>query len=215
MTFGSIRAGKSGGSLYRKSADGSGEVELLLDSEGFQVPTSWSPDGAVLAFMEGRPDAETDLWLLENGTPRAFIATEAIEQWAMFSPDGQWIAFDSDKSGQREVYLTPYPGPGAEQQVSTGGGREPRWPPDGRELFYRVGAGQVMSVSVQTSPSVALGTPRLLFEVPNLGPFLPFDVHPDGERFVVVRSVGTDSGTTQINVVLNWTEELTERAPAP
>ncbi len=146
-----------------------------------------------------------------------FLTTNATERWAMFSPDGQWMAYESDKSGQTEVYLRPYPGPGEEQQVSTDGGGEPRWLPDGRELFYRTQAGEVLSVSVQTTPSVELGTPQLLFEVPNMGHSRngSFDVHPDGERFVVVRNVGTDSSTTQINVVLNWFEELTRLVPVP
>ena len=215
VTFSSARGG-SLPSLYQKRLDGSGEAELLSDNNG-QL-TSWSPDGAVLAFHRGRPGMDTDIWVLEDGTPRAFIATNAREWWAMFYPDGQWMAYASDKSGQDEVYLRPYPGPGEEQQVSTDGGGEPRWSPDGRELFYRTQAGEVLSVAVQTTPSVELGTPQLLFEVPNmrgLSRFGSFDVHPDGERFVVARSVGAESNASQINVVLNWTEELTERAPAP
>ena len=214
MTFTSARGG-SLPSLYQKRLDGSGEAELL-DDEPLQSPSSWSPDGAVLAFTQGRPGTDTDIWVLEDGTPRAFIATNARERWAMFSPDGQWMAYDSDKSGQTEVYLRPYPGPGEEQQLSTDGGGEPRWSPDGRELFYRTQAGEVLSVAVQTTPSVELGTPQLLFEFPNMRGLSrngSFDVHPDGERFVVARSVGTDSGTSQINVILNWTEELAERVP--
>ena len=214
VTFTSSRGDGSLPVLYQKRLDGSGEAELLSDNDG--RPSSWSPDGAVLAFSQGRVGMDTDIWVLEDGTPRAFIATNAEESWAMFSPDGQWMAYGSDKSGQDEVYLRPYPGPGEEQQVSTDGGGEPRWSPEGRELFYRTRAGEVLSVAVQTTPSVELGTPQLLFEVPNmrgLAHFGSFDVHPDGERFVVVRSVGTDSSTTQINVVLNWTEELTDRVP--
>ena len=199
-------------SLYQRRADGSGDVELLLDKEQRQLPDSWSPDG-VLAFHEFQLGTGSDIWVLEDGAPRGFIVTGAREMTPMFSPDGQWMAYESDKSGQIEVYLTPYPGPGGEQQVSTDGGSQPRWSPDGRELFYQAGAGQVMSVSVQTSPPVELGTPRLLFEVANMVP--GFDVHPDGERFVVVTSGGSDSSTSQINVVLNWLEELTERVPSP
>ena len=216
VTFTSARGDGSLPGLYQKRLDGSGEAELLSDNNG--RPNSWSPDGAVLAFNQGHGGMDNDIWVLEDGTPRAFIATEAIERWAMFSPDGQWMAYDSDKSGQSEVYLRPYPGPGEEQQLSMDGGGEPRWSPDGRELFYRTQAGEVLSVAVQTTPSDELGTPQLLFEVPNmrgLSRWGSFDVHPDGERFVVVRRVGTDSSTSQINVVLNWTEALTERVPVP
>ena len=164
-------------SLYERSADGSGEVERLLDKEQRQLPDSWSPDG-VLAFHEFQLGTGSDIWVLEDGVPQAFIATDAREMSPMFSPDGQWMAYESDKSGQSEVYLTPYPGPRGEQQVSTDGGRMPCWSPDGRELFYRAGAGQVMSVSVQTGPSVELGTPQLLFEVANMVPNSGFDVPP-------------------------------------
>ena len=190
-------------------------MERVLDKEQRQLPTSWSPDGSVLAFREFQSDTGNDIWVLEEGVPRAFIATEANELNSMFSPDGQWIAYQSDKSGQQEVYITPYPGPGAEHLVSTDGGGQPRWSPGGHELFYQAGVGQVMSVSVQTSPSVDLGAPQLLFEIPNMSPGLTFGVHPDGERFVVVRSVGSESSTSQIDVVLNWLEEFTERVPAP
>ena len=218
VTFTSAR-GEEPMQLYERPADGSGDVELLLDKEGRQYPSSWSPDGTVLAFIDIHPDTGDDIWLLEDGVPRAFIATDASETMAMFSPDGQWLAYQSNKSGPNEVYLTPYPGPGGEQQVSTEGGRSPVWSPDGSELFYRTDAGQVLSVSVQTTPLVELSAAQLLFEIPNMASMdsanSAFDVHPDGERFVVVRSVGSESSTTQINVVLNWLEERAERVPTP
>ena len=200
-------------SLYQRPADGSGEVERLLDHPQRQGLGSWSRDG-VLAFTEISPNTqEQDIWVLEDGAPRAFIATDAYELAPRFSPDGQWIAYESDESGQPEVYVAPYPGPGGAEAVSQNGGMCPVWSPDGRELFYANNRGQVLSVSVQFTPSLELGAPTLLFEIPNMLPTRLFDVHPDGERFVVVRSVDSKSSTSQINVVLNWTEELTDRVP--
>ena len=200
-------------SLYWRPADGSGDAELLMNDESPQLPGSWSPDGRVLVFSTVHPDTGYDLWVLVDGTPQEFVVTDAHEQHAMFSPNGQWIAYDSDRSGQLQVHLRPYPGPGGEQLVSTAGGERPRWSRNGREVFYQTRASQVMAVSVETTPSVELSTPQLLFEVPNL--YQGFDVHPDGERFVIVRSVGSGPSTTQLNVILNWAGELTERATEP
>ena len=213
VTFGSTRGGQA--QLYERRADGSGNVELLLDTGRSPRPSSWSPDGTVLAFSDSHPDTRIDIWVLEDGISRAFIATEARETQPMFSPDGEWMAYHSNKSGQNQVYLTTYPGPGGEQQVSTEGGLGPVWARDGTELFYRTDGGQVWSVSVQTTPALELGTPQRLFEIPDMAPGVAFDVHPDGERFVVVRSVDGESNTTQINVVLNWLQERAEREPAP
>ena len=166
----------------------------------------------MLAFNELQPGTNNlDIGVIENGTPRMLAPTEFNERAPRFSPDGMWIAYESDRSGQSEVYLTPYPGPGEEQLVSTGGGADPRWSPDGREIFYRVGAGQINSVSVRTTPSLDLGAPQKLFDIPDMVVGAGFDVHPDGQRFVVVRGRGSESGSTQINVVLNWQEEFTAR----
>ena len=122
----------------------------------------------------------------------------------MFSPDGQWIAYDSDQSGRREVYRAPYPGPGGEEQVSTEGGRHPAWSSDGRELFFRTEEGRVMSVSNPNGPSAAWGVPQTLFEISNMPQGITFDVHPDGERFVVVRRSAGATSATPIGIVLNW-----------
>ena len=134
----------------------------------------------------------------------------------MFSPDGRWLAYVSDESGRYEVYVQPYPGPGGKWQISTGGGKEPLWARDGRELFYRNGE-QMMAVEITTEPTFSAGTPRLLFEGTYLSGtvFLAYyDVSPDGQRFLMVQaSEQQASDPTQINVVLNWFEELKQRVP--
>ena len=133
----------------------------------------------------------------------------------MFSPDGLWLAYVSDESGRSEVNVQPYPGPGGKRQISTEGGSQPVWARNGQELFYRNG-NQMMAVEITTDPNFSPGTPRLLFE----GDFqmgtvsrANYDVTLDGQRFVMLQQVGPDSGATQINVVLNWFEELKQRVP--
>ena len=168
MTFSSARPRQPLGlNLYWRPTDGSGEVELLLDKEYPQYPGSWSPGGRALVFWEEHPDTGLDLWVLEDGIPKELVVTDASERHPMFSPNGQWIAYDSDRSGRREIYVRPYPGPGRDQLVSTEGGSHPFWSRDGDELFYQTAGGQVMVVSVET-PSVELGAPQRLFEIPNL-----------------------------------------------
>ena len=131
----------------------------------------------------------------------------------MFAPNGQWMAYVSDESGRNEIFVQPYPGPGGKWQISTGGGVEPVWARNG-ELFYRNG-GQMMAVEITTEPSFSAGTPTMLFE----GTFrsgnvarADYDVTPDGQRFVMVQQGGLLGGS-QLNVVLNWFEELKQRVP--
>jgi Tol biopolymer transport system component len=130
----------------------------------------------------------------------------------MCSPDGRWLAYVSDESGQDEIYVQAYPGPGARYTISTEGGREPLWAADGTELFYRKDE-QVLVVPIQSGPELTLGTPRVLFKgryasVPWAGN--NYDVSPDGQRFVMLEG-NLDSVPRRINVVLNWVEELKTR----
>ncbi len=133
----------------------------------------------------------------------------------MFSPDGRWIAFTSDRSGQDEVYVKAYPGEGGIVPISTDGGSQPLWARNGKELFYRNGD-KMMVVSVQTEPIFKAESPRLLFEGTYiLGAFdwaSNYDISPNGERFLMLRQAEVQ---TQIIVVLNWFEELKRLVPTP
>jgi TolB protein len=125
-----------------------------------------------------------------------------------FSPDGRWIAYVSDKSTRTEIYMQPYPGPGEEVQISTGGGNEPIWVPTG-ELFYRVGDA-VMVVKIKTTPTVLVTTLPTVFERPYVrsGAFWQnYAVTPDGKRFLMVKATGQEV-PARLHVVLNWVEEL-------
>jgi Tol biopolymer transport system component/predicted Ser/Thr protein kinase len=202
-------------SIFWQLADGSGGLERLTTGEynNNHVPMSWSPDGQLLAFIEVNPTTGLDIWVLRMGDRKAqpFLRTPFNEGAPRFSPDGRWLAYISDESGRFEIYVQPYPGPGGKWQISTDGGSEPLWNPNGRELFYRSGA-KMMAVDIATQPSFAAGKARVLFEgqyQPSPATIPNYDVSPDGQRFLMLKSSEqTQAAPTQINVVLNWFEEL-------
>jgi eukaryotic-like serine/threonine-protein kinase len=202
--------------LFWQLADGSGGLERLNTSEYIQVPMSWSPDGKLLAFMEVNPTTGVDIWVLRisDRSARPFLRTPFSEGAPRFSPDGRWLTYISNESGQYEIYVQPYPGPGGKWQISTEGGTEPAWNPNGRELFYRRGD-KMMAVDIATQPGFAAGKPRMLFEGRyELSPVQSdnYDVSPDGQRFLMLKPT-EQAAPTQINVVLNWSEELKRRGP--
>jgi Tol biopolymer transport system component len=205
--------------LFWQLADGSGARERLTASEYVKRADSWSPDGGLLALTQFDPSTGRDIWVLRlsDRVSQPFLRTPSNESAPRFSADGRWLAYISDESGRNEVYVQPYPGPGGKWQISTEGGTEPVWNRNGRELFYRSGS-KMMVVEITTQPSFAFGSPRMLFEgeqyVPSTGPypypFANYDVSPDGQRFLMI----TKESKPQINVVLNWFEELKRRVPS-
>jgi Tol biopolymer transport system component/predicted Ser/Thr protein kinase len=213
--------------LFWQLADGGGGLERLTTSDYTQAPSSWSPDGQLLAFHEVNPTTGRDIWVLRTGDPSAgsgqvrkaepFLRTRFDEASPRFSPDGRWMTYVSDESGRYEIYVQPYPGPGGKWQVSTEGGTEPVWNPNGRELFYRSGD-KMMAVDIATQSGFTAGTPRMLFEgryEPTPVPLPNYDVSRDGQRFLMLKpSEQEQAAPTQINVVLNWFEELKRRVPA-
>ncbi len=220
--------------IFWQLADGSGGLERLTTSEYPQVPHSWSPDGQLLAFAEVTPSTGYDIWILPMGDPlpssgqvpsagsgqvrkaQPFLRTRFDEAVPRFSPDGRWLAYVSNESGQSEIYVQPYPGPGGKWQISTEGGKEPVWNRNGRELFYRT-SDKMMAVEITTQPNFSVGKPQMLFE----GRYLPtpvtspnYDVSPDGQRFLMLKPAEqAQAAPTQINVVLNWFEELKQKVP--
>jgi hypothetical protein len=188
---------------------------------------SWSPDGHLLAFHEVNPATQRDIWVLRMGDSstssgqvrkaQPFLRTPFDELVPKFSPDGRWLAYISNESGRYEVYVQPYPGPGGKWQISTEGGSEPVWNPNGRELFYRSG-GKMMAVDIATQPGFAAGKPRMLFEgryEPAPFPAANYDVSSDGQRFLMLKPTEpAEAAPTQINVVLNWFEELKQKVPS-
>jgi serine/threonine-protein kinase len=204
--------------LIWQAADGSGKAERLATSPNQQNPISWSPDGQSIAYQESDPTSSWDIWVLRlsDRQVQAFLRTPAFEGAPQFSPDGRWLAYVSDESGRFEIYVQPYPGPGGKYQISTAGGNEPVWNPNGRELFYRSG-GKMMAVDITTQPSFSAGKARMLFDGPylSISTTIPsYDVSPDGRRFLMLKSVDQEqTAPTQINVVQNWFEELKQKVP--
>ena len=235
VTFQSARSG--GVALYSRNADGSGEAEQLIRTSGDpsglsralagllpgtmptftasnpHVPMSWSPDGKNLAFDERKPSAERDIWILPSGgDPYPFLVTAFDESAPTFSPTGEWLAYVSDESGRSEVYVQPFPGPGAKWLISIDGGTEPAWSKDGRELFFRRGEA-LMSVALNAvNGELKSGQPKVVFETryATIEGARNYDVAPDKAVFVVVRTDGNGDGA-QFNVVLNWFAELKGR----
>ncbi|MGA8607984.1 MAG: protein kinase [Candidatus Sulfotelmatobacter sp.] len=204
--------------VFWQLADGSGGLERLTTSEYNNFPMSWSPNGQVLAFVEITPTTGYDIWMLGLGDRKAqpFLRTQFNESVPQFSPDGRRLAYISNESGRWEIYVQPYPSSGGKWQISTEGGTEPVWNRNGRELFYRNGD-KMMAVDISTQPSFTAGKPHMLFEghyVPPPGTAPNYDVSPDGQRFLMIKpSEAGDAAPSQINVVLNWFEELKRRAP--
>ena len=204
--------------IFWQRADGSGGLERLTTSEYIHFPMSFSPDGQLLAFVEINPTTGYDLWVLRLGDRKTqpFLRTPFMESVPRFSPDGRWLVYISNEPGRYEIYVQPYPGPGGKWQISTEGGTEPAWNPNGRELLYRSGD-KMMAVEIATQPSFSAGKPRALFggryePTPATAP--NYDVSPDGQRFLMIKPSEQEAGpATQINVVLNWFEELKRRVP--
>ncbi len=194
--------------IFVKPADGTGEPRPLVTKEHYPREPFWFPEGSVLAFIEDHPKTGRDIWILSHdGSSLPFLVTPAIELAPAFSPNGKWLAYQSDASGRAEIYVQPFPGPGTRHLVSTNGGKEPVWSRDGRELFYRQNTA-VMAVSVEGGDFRA-GAPKLLFDGPYLADttgHASYDVSPDGQKFLMIRN--EEGGLTELRVVLNFAEEL-------
>jgi Tol biopolymer transport system component len=195
--------------LYTRPADKSGPAKLLYANEHQKWPHSWSPDGSLLAFstLRAQPGNGLDVWIYsvnEPSDPRPFLAGPFNEDFPAFSPDGRWLAYQSDEIGQPEIYVVPYPGPGPTCKVSPSGGEEPRWAANGAELFYRQGR-TAMVVDV-ADRNFCKSNPRALFD--GLDRWL-WDVSPAGDFFVTVKP----REPPQLQLVLNWFEELKRVVP--
>jgi len=215
LTFVSNKAGPD--NIYRKPLDGSGPEQRLAASDRPTYPFSWSPDGA-LAFVSVFPRAVQDIWVLrsdQGGKPAPFLETPFGEGAPAFSADGRWLAYVSNESGRNEIHVRPFPGPGEKVTISTEGGNEPVWSRSGRELFYRSGDA-MMAVDIVTSPVFAAGKPRRLFEgnyETSTALWPNYSVAPDGQRFVMVKRIDREAAPAQINVVINWFDELKRLVP--
>lgn len=229
VIFSSTRAG--GSSLFWQAADGTGAVERLTEGQNRQFPMAVSPDGTRLVFMEdstssgGNSGSDLMMLLLQGERrPQPLVQTPFSERNAEISPDGRWLAYDSNESGRYEVYVRPFPNVNdGRWQVSTGGGARPLWARNGQELFYMTStsAGDtLMSAAVVGGPPFKAGTPMKVFDAPDSAYFAfagrAYDVSPDGRRFLLIKTAaGAEraAAPASMTVVQGWFDELRRRVP--
>jgi Tol biopolymer transport system component len=205
-----IASGASG-DIYIRRAGSAAPAELLVKSNLVKHPNDWSADGKFLIYDEHTATARQDLWIvpMESAhTPIPFLTTPADETSAAFSPDGKWIAYSSDESGRRDVYVrgfAPDRNPaaaGGQWTISLNGGDKPRWSRNGKELFYIATDGKMMTVPIKAGPAFEPGVPIPLFDTRVTG-FMPYDVAPDG-RFLINTMPADATSRSSITVVVNW-----------
>ena len=232
VLFASSRTGYS--NLYGQAANTTGTVERLTTSPNAQFPLSVSPDGTWLVLREAGPTTGFDLRILrlDPSTPlgagpstppgmpsrqtEPLLQTPFNEDNGEISPDGHWLAYQSNESGRFEISVRPFPKVDAGHwTISTSGGTRPLWARNGTELFYLDGAGAMTRVPIQTAPTFSAGTPTKMFDTRyfNGGSGRSYDVSPDGQRFLMIKAAGSEQAPSMV-VVLNWLEELKARLPA-
>jgi serine/threonine-protein kinase len=197
--------------LQLRNAEPGEDGQLVAGTSQFDYPGSLGSDGDTLVFMRSSADTSFDIYALslrDPGKIRPILKTAAYEGGARLSPDSRWLLYISNESGQNEVYVRAFPSPERRWQVSTEGGTQGVWNPNGREIFYRSGD-KMMAVDFQAASDVTLSPPRLLFERPYAYgggiTIANYDVTTDGQRFVLIKDEAT---TGRVNVVLNWSSEL-------
>jgi eukaryotic-like serine/threonine-protein kinase len=217
IAFVSTRGGLT--HLYQKSASGAGAEESLLATRESKFAPDWSPDGRFILYGQLNATTNVDLLFLPlsgERKPEPFLQTTFIEAQGRFSPDGRWVAYISNETGQFEVYVQSFPPTGAKVAISTGGGSQPKWAADGRELYYYTPERKLMAVEVnREGPTFKVGVPRPLFDIRVGGAGVDrgfpgsgyFAAARDGKRFLVA-GVAEALERQQIVVMTNWTANL-------
>ena len=206
--------------LFWRAADGTGSEERLTKSATAPTPTAFSPDGTRLVFDENAAGGQSDIMALELTGSRnvvPLVQTPFQEFYAGVSPDGRWMAYQSQESGANHIFVRPFPNVQAGRwQVSTSGGRHPAWSRSGRELFFLDPDDHLTSVEVDTAAGFRATVPRTILERSYFEPIggRSYDVSPDGRRFLMIKAAGGPAGArAQVVVVLNWSEELKRLVP--
>ncbi len=194
--------------IFAKVVGGASDERLAFETEHDKYPSSLSPDARYLAYSTSLPETGWDVWVLPlsgDEEPFPFASTRFVEVDGRFSPDGRWMAYLSAESGQGEIYVAPFPGPGRKWQISTKGGDQPLWSDDGRKLYYQDPSGAVNVVAIEIDgDTFKSGPPEVLFERPRSEIQYRYAPAPGGERFLVVDEAESDDGSP-LSLVLNWT----------
>jgi serine/threonine protein kinase len=217
IAFAALQSGKW--RIYRKAVNAATSAELLAEFDQNTAPMDWSPDGKFIVLRVVTSQADESLLSVSDKKIIPLLHNPFNELRAQISSDGKWIAYDSNESGQSEIYVRPFPSGEDQRQVSVNGGYAPRWRADGKELFYLTrGGAKMASVKINTTGSaLSFDPPVELFDTgsSNLthsgGTFLPYAVSPDGQRFLIPRSEANspgDAATAPITVIFNWTATL-------
>jgi serine/threonine protein kinase/Tol biopolymer transport system component len=209
IAFESVRSGSI--ALSVKAANGDGPEEKWFESPGTKIPCDWAPDGRALLYYVPDPITGTDLWLLPTDTrqPVLFLRTEANELWGQFSPDGRWVAYQSNETGRYEIYVRAFEPGGGAMPVSIGGGVYPRWARDGSELYFIAPDAKLMVSAIRTTAArIEIGVPETLFQTHRLGGGRnvighghQYDVTADG-RFLI--NVDLETTSLPITLLMNW-----------
>jgi serine/threonine-protein kinase len=224
IIFRSSRAGAA--NIFSQRSDGTGDVQRLTESKNMQTPNSFHPSGKFLAYEELNGPNGMDIMILplegsestgwKPGKPSVFLGTQWMEQSAMFSPDGRWIAYQSNETGKTEVYVRPFPGPGGKWQISSDGGSFPVWSRTTKELFYRSNDMRIMVAPYTViGDSFKADKPKLWSD----GQFSErvgnptYDVHPDGQRFAVIKQQNPTATANRVVFIFNFFDELRRIAP--
>jgi Tol biopolymer transport system component len=210
VAFASTRGGNQE-DIYVKPVGGGSSEQLVLGDEGNKEPDRWSADGRYILYdYTSKKTKATDIWALPmfgDRKPFPVVRGPEIDFYGMFSPDGKWVAYESDESGRGEIYVVPFPGSGGKWQISTGGGVQPLWPP-GKELFYLDVDLRVVAVEYATQgPNFIVGKSRPLFGGRALGNMSGFDVNRNDKRWLMALTVGEPNASPLI-LTTNWTAAL-------
>ena len=210
----------SGSDIVWKPPDGTGDIERLLTGLNAPRPFSWSGDGKKLIYDVGGASGDVAVLSLDGERrPQALIETEFGTARPAMSPDDRWLAYQSNESGPYQIHVQPFPEVGGGRwQISTDGGLNPVFSPNGRELFYDTG-NALMVVPIDTKTTFSPGTPQVLFQGayfygPTGAGGRAYDIAPDGQRFLMLKNAGAGGSlSASIIVVENWFEELRQRVP--
>jgi eukaryotic-like serine/threonine-protein kinase len=214
IAFSSNRSGDGHIHLYDTSASATGDDQLLLNGNADDVPTSWSHDGKNILFMRFQNDRPASIWLfsLDDRQSKPLLQSQSFDQASpAFSPNGRFIAYDSTESGRPEVYVQTFPLSDQKWAISSGGGTVPRWRDDGKEIFYLTQDGRVMSAQLKSDSSFDNAVTKQLFHLDiKLAPGYPFDVTPDGARFLINTPAEANNPAPMV-VLVNWPATLKQK----